>query len=251
MNLQQLIQQYLTYRNSLGWSLPLYGGHLGGFGRFIGANADIVDVHPKQVQAFLAGTGPITRTWHIKYGILRSFYCYAISRGYVAVSPLPLVVPQRLPTFVPYIYSHEELRRLLQTADTVRHPQSSLEPITMQTVLLLLYGAGLRLQEALNLNQTDVDWNKSLLTICESKFFKTRLVPIGPQLGSVLAEYARIRARGREAPFFTTRTGTRVKKYMLQKYFASSASELAFGGPIIHAFSHGCMTCDTPLPSIA
>ena len=219
MNLQQLIQQYLTYRKSLGWRLPSYGGHLGGFGRFVGAGADIADVRPKQVQAFLAGAGPITRTWHIKYSILRSFYCYAISRGYVDVAPLPAVVPQRPPTFVPYIYSHEELRRLLQAADTVRRPRSCLEPVTMRTGLLLLYGAGLRLQEALSLDRNDVDWDGSLLKVRETKFFKTRLVPIGPQLGYVLGEYARTRARGMDAPFLTTRTGTRVKKLVLQNYF--------------------------------
>src|SRR5208283_1291177 len=144
MNLQRLIQQYLIYQRALGWRPPSHGGHLGKFGRFIGARKDIADVSPKKVQAFLAGAGPITRTWHIKYGMLRSFYRYAISRGYVAVAPLPTVIPQRSSNFVPYIYSHEELRRLLRTIDTIHRPYSYVQPVVMRTIFLLLYGAGLR-----------------------------------------------------------------------------------------------------------
>jgi len=219
MNLRKLIQQYLTYQESLGWCHLRCGGYLGGLGRFMGAGVDIADVRTDHVQAFLVGSGPLTATWHIKYSILRSFYRYAISRGYVTASPLPAEVPQPPSAFVPYIYSQEELRRLFQEVDTFRRPQSRLEPMTMRTILLLLYGAGLRLQEALNLNHADMNWKESLLTVRQTKFFKTRLVPFGPRLGCVLAEHAQTRARGIEAPLFTTRAHVRVRKYLVQTYF--------------------------------
>ena len=219
MNLQHLIQQYLTYRESLGWRPIPYGGYLGGFGRFIGAGINIADVRPEQVQAFLVGAGPITSTWHNKYSVLRSFYRYAVSRGYVAVSPLPAVVPQRPANFVPYIYSYEELHRLLQAVDTVRRPCSVLEPVTVRTILLLLYGTGLRRQESLDLDRTDVQLEDSLLTIRQTKFSKTRLVPFGPQLGRVLATYARTRVPTMEGAFFTTRKGNRINQRAIGDYF--------------------------------
>ena len=219
MNLQRLIQQYLAYQRSLGYRPPSHGGHLGKFGRFMGARADIADVRPKQVQKFLTGAGPLTRTWHIKYGILRSFYRYATSRRYVSVAPLPPVVPQQVPPLVPYIYSHEELRRLLQTIDTIHRPRSCVEPGTMRTIFLLLYGAGLRRQEALNLERADVDWKGSCLTIRHTKFLKTHLVPFGPQLGRVLAAYARPQTREMTAPFFTTTTGGRINPQAILNYF--------------------------------
>ena len=53
------------------------------------------------VNEFLTGGGRITQTWHAKYSTLLGFYRYAISRGYVATSPLPTRVPQRPPQFVP------------------------------------------------------------------------------------------------------------------------------------------------------
>ena len=219
MNLQQLIEQYLTYRKAMGWRIPANGGRLGRFSRIVGGSADITDVRPEQVQAFLAGAGPITRTWHNKYSALRCFYRYAISRGYVSTAPLPSIVPPRPPSIVPYIYSREELRRILQAADTVRRLRGCLEPVTMRTAILLLYGAGLRLQEALNLNQTDVDFEGSLLTIRHTKFLKTRLVPFGPQLGQVLGRYIQSRTRSTELPVFTTRTGGRIKQRAILNHF--------------------------------
>lgn len=220
MNLQLLIKQYLSYRTTLGWRCNLESGYLGSFGRFIGADADIADVSIKRVQAFLAGTGPVTSTWHTKHTTLRSFYRYAVSRGYVAACPLPTAVPKRPPRFVPYIYSHEELRRLLRAADSVRRRSDCcLKPITMRTIILLLYGAGLRLQEALDLNGTNVDLDGSLLTIHQSKFSKTRLVPIGPQLRQALTLYPRAQAGEKDAAFFTTRASARIRKEVVQEYF--------------------------------
>jgi integrase/recombinase XerD len=218
MNLQLLIKQYLGYRKSLGWKDCSESGYLGGFGRFMGADADLADVSIERVQAFLAGAGPITSTWHTKHTTLRSFYRYAVSRGYVAAPPLPIAVPKRPSRFVPYIYSHEELRRLVQAVDSVRRRSDCcLEPITMRTILVLLYGAGLRIQEALDLDGTDVDLNGARLTIHQSKFSKTRWVPIGPQLRHALALYSR--AGEKDAPFFTTRDGARIRKEVVQEYF--------------------------------
>jgi site-specific recombinase XerD len=217
MNLQQLIEQYIAYRKSLGECQDSNGRTLRAFGHFIGAGADIADVRAEQVDAFLLGKGPRTLTWHIKLSVLRPFYRYAVSRGYATVSPLPTVTAKRPPPFVPYIYSHEDLRRLLQATDSHPHRQGCLEPVTLRTIVLLLYGTGLRVQEAVDLNRADVDLDGALLIVRQTKFDKTRLVPFGPQLGDVLTRYdARTQACWPETPFFTTRTGTRVKPDTLQ-----------------------------------
>jgi len=86
---------------------------------------------------------------------LRGFYRFALARGYVNTSPLPKTVPQVPPQFVPYIYSHDEVRRLLEA--TVSREHRNLSAITCRTLLLLLYGTGLRISEALGLDVTDVN----------------------------------------------------------------------------------------------
>jgi integrase/recombinase XerD len=219
MNLQRLIEQYIAFQQSLGTSFQYDAITLRAFGRALGGRARVADVCPQQVEAFLGKARPVTITWHTKLSRLRAFFRYAESRGYVAAAPLPRVIPKRPPPFVPYIFSHEELRRLLRVIDADRR-NSCLEPATMRTLILLLYGAGLRVREAVGLTRADVDFDASVLTVRNTKFGKTRLVPFGPQLGQALARYA---ARGRapraEAPFFTTRMGTGVKPDTLQHNF--------------------------------
>jgi len=76
-------------------------------------------------------------------------------------------------------------------------------------LLLLLYGAGLRISEALQLTEFDVDLEERLLSVRKSKFFKSRLVPIGPKLTKVLKDYAgtRLEIRDPKRPFFRTDQG--------------------------------------------
>jgi integrase/recombinase XerD len=219
MNLQHLIEQYIAFQQSLGTAFLTDARILRAFGRAVGVKARIADVRPRQVDAFLGTTRPVTITWHDKFRRLRSFFHYAISRGYLAAAPLPTVIPRRPPPFVPYIFAPAELRRLFQVIDADQR-KSCLETVTMHTLILLLYGAGLRLREAVNLSRADVDLQEAVLTIRNTKFGKTRWVPFGPQLGQALTQYAaRSQAARVEGQFFTTRAGTGVKPDTLQHNF--------------------------------
>jgi integrase len=96
----------------------------------------------------------------------------------------------------------------------------------MHALLLVLYGAGVRPREAIHLNWADVDGSNVMLTVRQTKFYKTRLVPFGPQLGRALAQYAACRPKpgGEEAPVFTTRAGARVNQHTLQGHFRTQRS---------------------------
>src|SRR5262249_16945011 len=135
---------------------------------------------PSESARFLAA--PTTCYWHDKYSMLNVFYRYAISRGHVSSSPLPTTVPKLPPPFVPYIYSVDQVRRLLDATASYRKTHLLLEPYTFRAVLLTLYGAGLRISEALTLRIGDVDFSEGVLLIRETKFYKSRLVPIGSHL---------------------------------------------------------------------
>lgn len=215
MNLHRLIEQYVGFRQSLGERFRMQAVLLRMFARRIGLTAEVADVTAEQVRAFLDGTGPLTRSWHKRHNALRGFYRYAVSRGYVVSAPLPTFIPKRPPDFVPHIYTREELQRLLQATDSYQKLRNCLEPVTMRTILLLLYGTGLRVREALSLTRADVDLEGSLITVRQTKFFKSRLVPFGSDVRQVLADYAarpqiRRGARSGQAPFFAKRDGIRV-----------------------------------------
>lgn len=224
MNLKQLIEQYVAFRQSLGERFKSNAKILRAFARAIGEAAAVADVRCENVSVFLVGAGPITRTWRVKYDALLGFYRYAISRGYAVTSPLPTVMPKRPLSLVPYIYSKDELRRLLQATDSYQRLRSCMEPITVRTLVLLLYGTGLRCCEAVTLSQADLDLDGALLTVRQTKFFKTRLVPFGPKLAFALQQYAaRIHGpgivSGDEVPFFTTKTGSRLSQDTLRGTF--------------------------------
>jgi integrase/recombinase XerD len=230
MNLQQLIELYIAFRKSLGELQGSNARALRSFGRAMGAETELADVRAEQVDTFLAGSGPRTLTWHIKLSVLRPFYHYAVSRGYVAAAPLPTVIPKRPLPFVPYIFSHDDLRCLLRAVDADSRRQTCLAPLTIRTILLLLYGAGLRVGEAVDLNRADVDLAALLLTIRQTKFGKTRLLPVGHQLGSALAQYAsQIPATDPDAPFFMTRLGDRVKLDTLQHNYRFLCGQAGVG----------------------
>ena len=220
MNLQRLIEQYIAFQRSLGSTFITDAGILRAFCRACGLRANIADVRVQRVDAFLGKARPVTKTWFTRLSCLRCFFRYAVSRGYVTAAPLPTVMPKRSPSFIPYIYTREELCRLLAMVESPQR-KSILEPATIRAMILVYYGTGLRLHEVIHLTRADVDLSRSLLMIRNTKFGKTRLVPVGPQVRQVLIQYDRTRPKHRQAdaPFFATRAGNFVPRDTLQRKF--------------------------------
>jgi site-specific recombinase XerD len=85
-----------------------------------------------------------------------------------------------------------------------------------------MYGAALRTSEALSLTIGDVDLSCGVLTVRDSKFFKTRLVPIGPKTVQMLAEYRSRRktcSQCHDAPFFVGLNAKPVVIYVFERAF--------------------------------
>jgi site-specific recombinase XerD len=211
MTLADLVQRYVAFKRALGLRFESEANLLRAYCRALGA-IEAAAVTPEAVRAFLAGSGPVTTFWHLKYRILRSFYRYAVGREFVAHSPLPPTVPRCPPGLVPYIYSTADLQRLLAATAALRTRKSPVRDLVVRTLLLLLYSTGMRIGEALALTLADVDLAEALVTIRETKCFKTRLVPLGPRLTDELTTYARRRQglpqpAGVASAFFARHTG--------------------------------------------
>jgi integrase len=122
---------------------------------------------------------------------------------------VPVPKPDRLPQQRmaqqwrrPHIYSPEEIRRLLDIARTYPSPRSPLRPLTLYTMLAVGYCAGLRVSEIAHLNLGDVDLDAGTITIRETKFFKSRILPLAGSVVAALRKYleARRRAGGPQDP---------------------------------------------------
>lgn len=211
MKLIDLVNMYISFKRSLGFRFGTQPRVLRRFCRFVG-DIEADRVPPGSVEAFLNGDGPVTNTWFLNYRLLQGFYRFAIGRGYVSSSPMPMAVPGPLPPFRPHIYSTDELKALLSATSVLKSPRSTLQPVTFRTLLLVLYGTGMRVGEALALAIRDVDLQERLLTVRDTKFFKSRLVPLGPGLARELLAYSKRRGRlpapcRGESTFFASSTG--------------------------------------------
>jgi integrase len=211
MKLIDVINAYVTLQRSLGLRFDATRRLLLQFSRKMG-DIHIDKVQPKAVADFLRGGGALSATWVLKHRVLCGLYRFALSRGYCRASPLPTRLPKLPPPQSPYVYSTEELRRLIDATSTLHVAHSRQQAPMYRTLILLLYGSGLRIGEALGLTLRDIDLVERVITVRKTKFFKTRLVPIGPKLTQELAAHIKRRRElpmpaGEDSVLLTTRTG--------------------------------------------
>jgi site-specific recombinase XerD len=226
MNLKLKTLEYVASKQSLGMSFETEARILTAFVKQIGDYVSIGTVTSEDVLLFLNGgkEGPVTLFWHRKHDALKGFWDFAIRRNYTDRSPVPISRAQMPVPFVPHVYTLDELKRLLGGVTTYQKKWLKLEPITLRTQILLLYGAGLRISEALHLTCADVDLTDATLTIRRTKFYKTRRIALSMHLLRVLADYDRSRRqndlpRVGAAPFFTYKDGGAVARFVLEDAF--------------------------------
>ena len=238
--LREAIKHYVAWQRTHGTKFVSGAYLLNSFCRSLDEEIECDAVNDAQVRTFLAGNGPLTRSRATRYGVLAGFYRYAISRGYASRSSLPNNEPPRPRSAPPYIYSDEELQRLFGAIDDSRRCARKLDAHTFRTLILLLCGTGLRRGEACRLTLADADLSGAVLTVRDTKFYMTRLVPVGPQLADTLKAYASRRSvrrmpAGMASTFLANRDGSPV---------AGSSAQRAFGELLraagIHARDDGC-----------
>lgn len=222
MRLSTAVRRYLDYKHGLGMKFLSEGFIFGAFCRAFG-EIDIAHVQPTRVWRFLCPQGHQTRGSEIKYFALRGFYKFAMARGYASRSPLPTrltILPQIL---VPHIYSRDELARLLRLASARYMRCPRVEPKVIHTLIVLMYGAALRTSEAVGLDLGDVDLEQGHIRVRNTKFYKTRLVPLGCDVTRELTAYVAHRNRHHStapgAPLFVYRKGQRLSDDAARTHF--------------------------------
>ena len=235
MTLTEAIEAYITLKRSLGAVFSADTRILRSFARAIGDIA-VQDIDLETTREFCRGKGAPTRWWERKDETLRGFFAWLVNRGHLAACPLPAHRPRVRRSFQPYIYSRDELQRLLDATAILQHSRFALRHTTFRTLLLVLYGAGLRPGEGLRLRCSDVDLRERVLTISDTKFFKSRLVPIGVALTAALSAYYSKRRHlpmpaAAHSAFFASHTGIPISRGQLERAFTRLRAHAAVHGP--------------------
>jgi integrase/recombinase XerD len=95
----------------------------------------------------------------------------------------------------PYLYSEAQIQTLLEAARTFPSPQAPWRPLMLYTMVVLTYCAGLRIGELVRLTLADVHLEDDSIEIRESKFFKSRRLPLTPTVMQVLKDFLGARDR--------------------------------------------------------
>ncbi len=149
----------------------------------------------------------------------------------------------------PYIYTLEQVQAILVAARQISGPPNSLHPAVMATLLGLLYATGLRVGEARKLTLADVDLENHVLHVRETKFKKSRDVPISVSTSKALSSFLRERqdagfSINPAAPVFVSPTGRTYGPGRVCELFLGIVRNLGFRGPVgergprMHDFRH-------------
>ena len=114
MKLCDAISRYITYKQGVGMIFQTEATILRAFMEKVGRNVPVAKIDSQSALQYLNGRGPLTLFWHRKHDALSGFWRFAIQHSWTDRSPLPARRPKEPVSFIPYIYSREELKRLLE-----------------------------------------------------------------------------------------------------------------------------------------
>jgi integrase len=245
--LKEAVQDYLALRRGLGFKLKKHPRLLEEFALFLeqAGESRITTrlalqwaTQPQQIQQ---------AEWAARLSVVRGFARYCSATEPMTEIPAEGLLPYRPNRAKPYLYSDEQIHQLLEAAQKMPTTHS-LQPWTYHCLFGLLAVTGLRISEALNLRSTDVDWSEGVLTIRDSKFGKSRLIPLHASSLQVLSDYGARRdlmfAHRKTPYFFCSRYDGRLDEGQVRRVFYMISRQIgirgasASHGPRLHDFRH-------------
>jgi integrase/recombinase XerD len=198
------VKDYLLLRRSVGFQLRGYERNLNAFVQFLDEKGASHITTSLALEWARKTPSQVPKQWSWRLSQVRGFAQYWSATDPRTEVPPWFLLPFRSRHLRPYLYTSTQIKELLEAALRLQ-PLGGLRGWTYYTLLGLLASTGLRVSEAMNLQTTDVDLTQGLLTIRQTKFRKSRLVPIHSSTTRVLVEYAARRdrfLRGRPAVSF-------------------------------------------------
>lgn len=240
--------QYADYKKALGFSFGVSSFYLLRYmdDYFKRYNFSSPILTKRMAEEFVSRRyGESSKTQHMRKSLIRQFALFMNRKGFdYYVYPNELIPLPK--TFTPYIFTRDEIRRIINVVDHLpSSPQSRYYHLIYPMLFRILYGCGLRISEALALKKSEVDLANGILTIIKSKNSTSRLVPMSWSLTECCRRYAEDMGfdMSSEGYFFPSKDGGmyhRTPVYVKFKQFMKFAGIFAEGsvGPRVHDIRH-------------
>lgn len=253
-DLQLKVDEYLAERRRMGFELCRMGDALASFARYVASinhtgplNVDLMAEWARQDKAQRHTPG----TWARRLELLRPFARWMRQFDPHTEVPDESVFGPPPGRVAPHIYREDEIVELLGAARRL-NPKGGLRAATYETLFGLIASTGLRVSEALSLVDSDVDLGAGTLTVRQTKFSKSRLLPMHPTTVQALVRYRRLRNKHLEccgeSPFFVGTRGQLLGQPLgdrqVHRVFIELRNQLGWidrgrhGGPRIHDLRH-------------
>jgi integrase/recombinase XerD len=243
------LRDYLALRRGLGFRLHEADYHLRSFCAFMKQEGATVVTAALAMRWAMRPASARPTTWAGRLSVVRQFARYLKAFEPATEIPGTRLLPFRPKRRQPYLYSQEEIERLMKMALSLPSRQV-LKPLNVSTLIGLLAVTGMRVSEALSLHRKDVDLESGVITIRGSKFTKSRLIPLHPSTVHALRQYAERRdaclaKRPSCGPYFLP-TGRGIKFAVSELHLAFNAISHTVGlrtpqtlrGPRMHDLRH-------------
>ncbi|RCN55901.1 tyrosine-type recombinase/integrase [Acidiferrobacter thiooxydans] len=253
--LGEALTQYITVRRALGTRLAEPANTLRQFVTFLEQEGSAHITTALALRWATARPGVQKATWGRRLSMVRKFAAW-----WSAFDPQTEVPPRHLVSSRhrrprPHIYTEAQTQALMAAAAQCRSP-TGLRALTYTTLIGLLAATGLRPGEALALDRSDVDLQNGILFIRETKFGKSRLVPIAATTRLALAHYAARRdalcPHPQTPAFLLSERGRRLAGSSVRRMFVrlsravglrpANGSPRAGRGPRLQDFRHSFVT---------
>jgi integrase/recombinase XerD len=239
---------YLRLRNRLGHDLAEYHRLLPRFVAFLDdAGLETVTVAAALAWVNAPDVDPSSTVASHRMTIARGFARHMAGLDATTEIPPFGLVGSRRRRHEPYIFSPNDIDTLMTGAQGLR---TSFASATHQTLIGLLAATGMRVGEAIRLDRGDLTEADATLMIRESKFGKSRMVPLQPSMLTALQRYARLRDDVHRQPttvsFFVSTRGNRMVYPTIQAVFRNLCDGAGIGTdapspPRIHDYADLCV----------
>ena len=221
--MRDALTQYVALRRALGTQLQEPSRTLGHFVEFLEREGSEFITSELALRWAMEPKLAQRATWARRLSMVRRFAAwFSTIEARTEVPPQRLLAARRRRN-KPHIFTEREVTLLMAEAARLASP-TGLRALTYTTLIGLLTATGLRPGEALALDSADVDLENGILSIRQTKFGKSRFVPISDSTRSALQDYAKkrasLRAHHRTDAFLVSERGTRLLGSAARRTFA-------------------------------